>query len=261
MNESGSVGPQRLRRVGEAILPRVSARGSLALVAVGLALGGCTFARRASVNAVDTQLRARGDHLTRDEDADSLRMGDYQVESLEVEQTKVDPDGVLAKQDIARPIIQHHLHMQMRSPSGGRWQVECTQQRRQSTSADYAAVVEENRDDVAVTCDLRAGSDARWRFVTEADVAHNFRGRLTSAQADASPLDIEILVYIQRFGWLRRHLPDPVAQVRQKDTAVAAMLLGRPEEAWVSAELDPALAEPSVATMLALRHLPLGLDD
>ena len=67
-------------------------------------------------------------------------------------------------------------------------------------------------------------------------------------------------MYIQRWGWLRRHLPDPVAQVREGERAVAAMLLGRPEEAWVSAELPVELAEPSIAAMLALRHLPLGLD-
>jgi hypothetical protein len=83
---------------------------------------------------------------------------------------------------------------------------------------------------------------------------------LSSATGDTPALDIEVLLYIQRWGWLRRHLPDPVAQVRRDERAVAAMLLGRPEEAWVSAELPAELAEPSIAAMLALHHLPLGLD-
>lgn len=224
-----------------------------------VALGGCGVARRASVNAVDTQLRARGDHLQRVDERGPLRIGEYEIESLDVEETKVDPEGALAKQDVVRPIVQHHLAMRLRGPSGGRWDVQCIQQRRQSQSADYAAMIQENRDDVSVVCDLRTGPDAAWRFVTEADVTHNFRGRLSTSDPE-SALDIEILVYIQRWGWLRRHLPDPVAQVRSGDRAVAAMLLGRPEEAWVSTELPADLAEPSVAAMLALRHLPLGLD-
>jgi hypothetical protein len=229
------------------------------LVALGVSLGGCGLARRASVNAVDTQLRARGDHLRRDDGRGPLRMGAYEIETLKVEETAVDPEGLLAKQDVPRPIVQHSLSMRVRGPSGGRWRVQCTQQRRQSQSAEYAAMIQENRDDVSVVCDLRTGPEHAWRFVTEADVTHNFRGRLSSSE-DTTALDIEILVYIQRWGWLRRHLPDPVAQVRRDERAVAAMLLGRPEEAWVSAELPAELAEPSIAAMLALRHLPLGLD-
>jgi hypothetical protein len=235
-------------------------RAARGLVVLGLVLGGCGVARRASVNAVDTQLRARGDHLERAEGRGPLKIGDYEIEALAVEQTEVDPEGALAKQDVARPIVQHHLAMKLRSPSGGRWDVQCTQQRRQSQSADYAAIIQENRDDISVVCDLRTGPAHAWRFVTEADVTHNFRGRLSSATGDTPALDIEVLLYIQRWGWLRRHLPDPVAQVRRDERAVAAMLLGRPEEAWVSAELPAELAEPSIAAMLALHHLPLGLD-
>jgi hypothetical protein len=220
----------------------------------------CGVARRASVNAVDPKLRASGQKLDRMQARGNLRMGGYAIEDIAVEQTQVDPQGPLAREDIGRPIVQHHLAMRLAVPSGAAWTVECTQQRRQSTSAEYAAAIDENRDDIAVQCELRGPSDSAWRFTTEAGVAHNFRGRLMSRH-DESALDVEVLVYVQRWGWLRRHLPDPVAQVRRENQAVAAMLLGRPELAWVGSELAPALAEPSVATMLALHHLPLGLDE
>jgi hypothetical protein len=207
---------------------------------------------------VDTRLRVEGEVLERGK-GKPVRIGAYEIESVTVEPTQVDPEGPLADDaQIRRPILQHHLAMSLRGPSGERWTVECSSQRRQSTSAEYAAVAGENRDDVAVECDL-AAAQRHWRFVTEASVGTNFRGRLTGPDP-APPLDVEILVYVQRFGWLRRHLPDPVAQVRREDKAVAAMLLGRPEQAWLAKDLPSELAEPSVATMLALRHLPLGLD-
>lgn len=226
------------------------------MAGVLLALG-CGTARRMSVNAVDTQLRAKGSMLERAPGRGPLRLGDYEVAELSVEPTRVDPAGPLDSEEVQRPMRQHHLVMKLRTPQGRQWDVQCVSQRRQSTSADYAAVAGINRDDVAVECRLHAGED-RWTFRTEAELGTNFQGRLTGP-ADAK-LDVEVLLYVQRWGWLRRHLPDPVAQVRRNETAVAAMLLGRPEQAWIDAQLPADVAAPSLATMLALRHLPLGLD-
>jgi hypothetical protein len=227
-------------------------------LALLVGIAACGTARRASVNAVDPQLRAKGRALERGgERGEPVRIGDYEIESLSVEPTQVDPEGPLAGDDVRRPIVQHHLTMRLRTPAGQRWDVECLSQRRQSTSADYAAVAGINRDDVAVRCDLSA-AELRWKFVTEAGLGNNFRGRLTGP---ASAFDVEVLVNVQRWGWLTRPLPDPVAQVRTDERTVAAMLLGRPEQAWMLADLPGDVAASSLATMLALRHLPLGLDE
>jgi hypothetical protein len=234
--------------------PHVSTR--LRTVALLGVVAGCGVARRASVNVVDTQLRAQGQVLDRGEGRGPTRIGDYEIVSLSVTPTQVDPQGPLVAGDVHRPIVQHHLQMQLRAPTGEQWGVQCISQRRQGASSDYAAVAGINKDDVAVRCELQS-TDRHWTFVTEAELGVNFQGRLSGPQ---SSLDVEIMTYVQRFGWMRRPLPDPVAQVRRGDEAVAAMLLGRPEQAWVARGLSPEIAGPSIATMLALRHLPLGLD-
>ncbi len=243
---------------GVAMSPPSKIRTWYVATVVGLAVvGGCGASRRMSLNAVDTQLRAKGSMLERAPGRGPLRLGDYEVSQITVEPTQVDPQGALASEDVRRPMLQHHLAMTLRAPDDQTWDVQCISQRRQSTSADYAAVAGVNRDDIAVECRV-LGAGAQWTFRTEAELGTNFQGRL-SGPADAS-LDVEVLLYVQRWGWLRRHLPDPVAQVRQGDKAVAAMLLGRPEQAWIAPSLTVDLATPSLAAMLALHHLPLGLD-
>ena len=124
---------------------------------------------------------------------------------------------------------------------------------------DYAAALDENQDEIAVACDLGRDNKQGWAFVTEAELSHNFAGTLTEHGSERS-LTVEVVMYVERFGKLRRHLPDPVAQVRDGETIVAAMVLARPEQAWVSRSSEPEVVDAAMSAMLALRFLPLGLE-
>lgn len=124
---------------------------------------------------------------------------------------------------------------------------------------DYAAVLDENRDEIAVACDLGRGGEHQWAFVTEAELSRNFAGTL-SEQGSERSLTVEVVMYVERFGKLRRHLPDAVAQVRDGETIVAAMVLAKPEQAWVSRSSEPDVVDAAMSAMLALRFLPLGLE-
>ncbi|MBL4684418.1 MAG: hypothetical protein JKY37_07495 [Nannocystaceae bacterium] len=231
-------------------------------VALGSA-GGCTVARRASQSAVDPQLRATGTALTRRDEPNGFRLGSYFVSDPRVSREDADATGLLLSSDAPRPVAQHRLEFGLEARATERtWAIECVSQRRRPPSSDYAAVLDENRDEIAIECTLRAGTDEaleEWVFRTEAELSHNFAGRLTKVGSDRT-LDVEVVVWVQRFGKIRRHLPDPVAQVRDDNEIVAAMVLAKPEQAWMTSTIEHEVAEVAVSTMLALRFLPLGLE-
>lgn len=237
---------------------------SLCFMAVALAsAGGCTVARRASQSAVDPQLRATGTALTRTDEPDGFRLGSYFVSDPDMSREDADATGLLVSGDAPRPVAQHRLRFDFEAQASERiWNIDCVSQRRRPPSSDYAAVLDENRDEIAIECTLRAGTDEtleQWVFRTEAELSHNFAGRLTKEGSERT-LDVEVVVWVQRFGKVRRHLPDPVAQVRDHDEIVAAMVLAKPEQAWMTTTIGHEVAEVAVSTMLALRFLPLGLE-
>ncbi len=224
----------------------------------------CTWARRASLDAVDPELRAKGAQLHRTDESDGFRLGSYRVTAPKLERQAPNAGGLLTSDDTPRPVVQHRLDLGLAAAASGRqWAIQCTSQRRQPPSMDYAAALGENRDEIAVVCDLDSGAEpstaVKWAFRTEAELSHNFAGRLIDAGSERH-LDVEVVVWVERFGKIRRHLPDPVAQVRDGDTTVAAMVLSRPEQAWISEGVEPEIAEAALSTMLAIRYLPLGLD-
>ncbi|MEM6991936.1 MAG: hypothetical protein AAF721_15615 [Myxococcota bacterium] len=240
----------------------------LCFTALLLALApGCSWARRASLSAVDPELRAKGAQLDRGEDPDGFALGTFRVAKPELQREAADTPGLLAPDTSPRPVVQHRLSLEVEAPGesaepGRQWSVGCIVQRRQPASMDYASALDENRDEVGVACELGGvaqGVASDWAFRTQAELSHNFAGRLTD-QSKTRSLDVEVVVWVERFGKVRRHLPDPVAQVREGDTTIAAMVLSRPEQAWLAPEVDPETAEVAISTMLALRFLPLGLE-
>lgn len=232
-------------------------------IGVASSVSACTWARRASLDAVDPELRAKGESLARAQDSQgAFRLGSYLVSEPQLARQGADEQGALARDDEPRPVEQHRLDLGL-SDDGRQWAIGCTSQRRRSASMDYAAVLDENRDEIAVECTLSptAGLDGRqgWRFVTEAELGHNFAGKLMQDGSDRA-LTVEVVMWVERFGRVTRHLPDPIAQVRDGRQAIAAMVLGQPEQAWLASEIDPDLAEVSLSALLALRFLPLGLE-
>lgn len=223
-------------------------------------LPACTWARRATLDAVDPELRAKGEQLPRDDESRQLQLGSYAVSKPELTREEAAADGGLAADDVPRPVVQHRLDLDFEATdSGHTWAVRCTSQRRQPSSMDYAAALDENRDEIAVDCQLSQPSTPGWTFKTQAELSHNFAGLLVH-EASKRSLNVEVVMWVERFGRLKRHLPDPVAQVRNGDQVIAAMVLGRPEQAWVARSVEPELAEAALGTMFALRFLPLGLE-
>ena len=219
---------------------------------------GCVWARRASVDAVDPELRAKGQELARGDEPNGFRLGSYLVSAPKLAR-ETPEDGALAEDGAPRPVVQHRLDLGLDADGDRTWAIRCTSQRRQPASMDYAAALDENQDEIAVRCDLDRDSKQQWAFVTEAELSHNFAGTLTEHGTERS-LTVEVVMYVERFGKLRRHLPDPVAQVRDGETIVAAMVLARPEQAWVSRSSEPEVIDAAMSAMLALRFLPLGLE-
>ena len=240
-------------------------RGWIAIacfMAVAPSVSGCAWERRATLDAVDPGLRAKGQLLTGAHDTTGLRLGSYRVSPPQLTRQDADPQGALASDEAPRPVVQHRLDLDITAETTDRrWAIGCISQRRASAAMDYASVLDENRDEITVDCDVaRSGEPASaWHFVTEAELSHNFAGLLSQRGTDRK-LKVEVVMWVERFGKMKRHLPDAVAQVRDGDTTIAAMVLGKPEQAWLSAELDDELAEVSMSMMLALRFLPLGLE-
>jgi hypothetical protein len=80
---------------------------------------------------------------------------------------------------------------------------------------------------------------------------------------DGGPVSakVEIILWMKRVKLISRHLAEPVAQVRRGDDVVAAMVLSRPEWAWVRTAEREELRGAAMATLAAIRLLPLGFDE
>lgn len=257
-----------LRRA--AVLGSVSLSSALALVLAA----GCGAARKPSVKMVDPGLLARGTAMERERAKGGFVLGPYHVRDTASRSEPVDPDGPLASEDVRRPITQHRAALELEAAATGRtWTSTCTLQRRAPTESDFHAVLDENGDEIAVECTASTKGLPPWRFRTRASLSRNFGGKLWSEVDEvAAPADdrgddaappkawsVEILTRATYFQRIDRLLPVPVAQLRRDRKAVLAVLLGRPEQAWVAADLDPVTTEAALALLLTLRLLPWEL--
>lgn len=229
-------------------------------------VAGCGVAQKPSVKMVDPGLLARGTAMERERAKGGFVLGPYHVRDTASRSEPVDPDGPLASEDVRRPVTQHRAALELEAAATDRtWTATCTLQRRASTEPDFDAVLDENGDEVAVECTASTKGLPPWRFRTRALLSRNLAGKLWS-EADAAPpgawpsaWSVEILTRATYFQRLDRLLPVPVAQLRRDRKAVLAVLLGRPEHAWVAADLDPVTTEAALALLLTLRLLPWEL--
>lgn len=225
---------------------------------------------------VDPGLVARGTAMEREPAKGGFMLGSYRVRDAATRSEAVDPDGPLASEDVRRPVSQHRATLELEATATGRtWTGTCTLQRRAPTESDFHAVLDENGDEIAVDCTASTKGMPPWRFRARAMLSRNFGGRLWSEAGEAADDDdddedgrgadakaawsVEILTratYLQRVD---RLLPVPVAQLRRDRKAVLAVLLGRPERAWVAEDLDPVTTEAALALLLTLRLLPWEL--
>lgn len=217
---------------------------------------GCGVAQRPSLAIVDPQLKAEGVAHERVRMKGGFKLGPFDVSEVGIRSEAPDPDGPLAREDVPRPVTQHRAGLRLASAERS-WVTACRLQRRAPPAADYRAVLDENGDEIAVDCTAKTAGRPPWRFTARALLSGNFVGQLGPEDGDG--WTVEVLTRAQRFKRIERVLPVPVAQLRQDDRVVLAMLLGRPEKAWVDPTVEPIHAEATLALLLTLRFLPWEL--
>lgn len=162
----------------------------------------------------------------------------------------------------------YRLELRVTAPSRPDWIAYCEGRRGRPPAADYAAVLDENHDEIAMRCELhadRASAESsgeaaeRWIVETGGTLRNNVIGRATTP-ARKGTYEIEILTRYRLFNLVRRATPVALAQVRTGAGAVAAMTLARPEHLWI-AERDHADAGLWLTILSAHRFMPLGWND
>lgn len=225
------------------------------LLAIGGGGVGCSLTQRASTKVVDPALAAEGTAYSRERAPGGYQLGPYRVRDIGVRGEAPDPDGPLASDDVRRPVTQHRAGLVLDAADGRSWTTACTLQRRASNSADYRAVLDENGDEIAVDCIAKAPGLPPWQFSAHALLSKNFVGMLR-AEAGGAEAEVEVLTRVTHFRRLERLLPVPVVQVKDGDAAVLAVLIGRPEKAWVKPDAEAQLVEAGLAVALTLGVLP-----
>lgn len=235
---------------------RLAAVAWLSLVAIGCG----TKARVGSMKVVDpaVQKQPRWHHETI---PGGYRLGPYEILAPRVRESAADEripvtGGVY-------PGYRYDLELTLFVPAEKRTHdVRCTGRRQANLDADFAAIAGEQKHDMLVECDIRSAG-AHWSFTAAGRLDDNIAGELVQ-EGDASglpPARVEIILWAVRAKYFRRDLPYPVLQVRRGKHVVAAMIVAKDEWAWVQPSADVELREAAVATLAALRHLPLGFEE
>lgn len=274
----------RFRRLAQAVA-LLGAAASTALIS------GCGAQQRAAEKLIDPRLRAQGTLVERNSRGD-LRLGAYRVEDLELAEEDFDLEsgGPLAPDASGRtrPTQQLRLRFALRG-GGSDWRSECVGQRRQPGDHDLAAVADELRDEVAVHCQLVReadpkadakgsgespdGLERRWVLRLDGKLDDNLLGRLDPAAAregkaegEADTRVVELIMWHRLWNVTRRRMPASLALVRAPGgepgapITSAALILDRPERAWLAPELEPDERGLMLTALLSLRLLPLGFE-
>jgi hypothetical protein len=236
---------------------------SLALAVVAAsATAGCGVQQRAAESLIDPQLRSEGVLVERQQGARDLELGRYRVVEMDLADVPFDGTGPLAPDadGRTRPTRQTRLEFSL---AGGTttWTAECVGQRRQAPDHELAAMTGDPRDEIAVRCAL-AGGDQTWTLELDGDLGGNLLGRLHAP--GSPPKVVELLLWHRLWNITRRRLPAALALIRTGEgggaKTEAALILDKPERAWLDPALDDGGRELALTAMLALRLLPLGIE-
>jgi len=215
----------------------------------------CDGLRRASLKIVDPTLQ-KNPRWERERARGGFQLGPYTVLRPELRESAVDED-LGARTDAPRkPGWRWHVRLTVRAPER-EYVATCTGLRVPTIGADYGEVADVNNDDVHIDCDVQG--EQRWRMTAQGRLDKNIGGELRAVDADgAAPLKLEILLWMVRLKLVRRTLAAPVVQLRRDRTAVAALVMERPEWAWVAAGESAELRGVALTALLAIEALPLG---
>jgi hypothetical protein len=253
-------------------------------VALGLILGaslavGCGVQQRAAESLIDPRLHREGVLVERQQGVRDLELGRYRVVEIELEDEPFDGSGPLAPDADGRSRPTQQLRLGFSLVGGAAaWTARCVGQRRQPPDADLAAVSGDSRDEIAVRCALTGGErvggnqdagerdvgEQAWTLELGGDLGGNLLGRLYTTSAPERPEKVvEVLLWHRLWNISRRRLPAALALIRSEGTDAgteAALILDKPERAWLDPALDDADRELALTAMLALRLLPLGFE-
>ncbi len=223
--------------------------------------GACPLEQKMSLEVIDAPLRARGIELAGVAGpGESLQLGPYAVRK--VERTQSGRGEALLAAALPRPASYHQLRFEVGAADERTWQVQCEAQRRQARNPDLAGELDESHDEVGVVCRLAGPDQDRWTLRVAGNLGRGLGGELRAASEGTEPgalaYEVEVIVRRNFVRVVDRELPIPVAQLRRKRMAAAAMLLGRPERAWLAPGLNGPDRELAVVAMAALRLLPIG---
>lgn len=238
---------------------------TLALAVAAASMAGCGVEQRAAESLIDPQLRSDGILVERQQGSRDLELGRYRVVEIRLAEEPFDGTGPLAPDadGRTRPTQQVRLGFSL---AGGNtmWTADCVGQRRQPPDHDLASETSDPRDEIAVRCAI-AGGEQIWTLELDGDLGSNLLGRLYASQhPEGSTKVVEMLLWHRLWNITRRRLPTALALIRSGDGTTAkteaALILGKPERAWLDPALDDAGREVALTAMLALRLLPLGYE-
>ena len=233
-------------------------RLGLALVVLGIA-SGCATLRRDSLKAIDAEVQQQP-RLVRARAQGGFRLGPYTIVQRKLREHALDREPALTIEGPPRPTWRWDLELELAIDRGATWKGRCIGTRRSNIDSDFGTVAGVANDDVAITCDFD-GADMKWHFAAKGRLDGNIFGELVADDASAAPSTVEILLWMKRMKLISRHLAEPVAQVRHGERVVAAMVLSRPEWAWVQRAEPDRMKAAAMITLAAIRLLPLGFDE
>jgi len=237
------------------------------IVLAGVVAGGCPLERKMSLEVIDAPLRARGIELHGAAGPGaSMQLGPYAVTQVRRERS-AHGEALLAAA-LPRPSSFHQLRFELQAPQGRVWRADCAAQRRQARNPDLAGELDESHDEVGLLCRFAGPDRDRWTLRVHGNVGRGLSGELRAggegeprggaAESGALAFEVEVIMRRSFVRVVDRELPIPVAQLRRKKMAAAAMLLETPEQAWLAPGLDGPDRELAVMAMAALRLLPIG---
>jgi hypothetical protein len=243
--------------------PRLHARFSIArpltLTLASTLIFACLAQQKPAEKLIDPRLRDDATLLTA-ERGPGLRFDRYRVVDVRHRDEPYAGAGPLSADSHGRATQQQRTTLRM---IGGEheWQVECVTQRRVPADADFAAAADETHDEVAVACQIRGG-EQRWRLQLGGVLGRDLIGELHSVDEReiAVEYEVELQVWYQLWKFVRRSLPTPLVQIRGEGGTKAAMIFGRPERVWFDRRLEAGDGEVLLASLMALRLLPIGLE-
>jgi len=234
-------------------------RLALPLVLASLGAGaGCDALRRASLKTVDPTIQ-KNPRWERERAQGGFRLGPYTALRPRVREHAGDGDLGVRSGMPRNPGWRYELQLTVRGPKRD-YEAKCTGLRVPTVAADFGEIADVNNDEVKIECEIQG--ELRWRFTAQGRLDKNLGGELRPTDATAiAPLKVEILLWFARLKLIRRHLAAPIVQVRRGPDAIAALVIARPEWAWVAAGESDELRGVALTTTLAIAALPLGLED